>query len=188
MDLDKFVIDQDDADAIEGFQYVMHYMAGSVYMSEDIYMGGIDIYSIASDKSNVKIDRYNLRDLNYLLDLTASRDSILMYVLKYTYNGIEYQTEPVLSFVPIKIRPLYKGFIRPCITHQNHRFRGPNESNKHDRPSQEMTDDFRYLDNITDELDINLEENITQMNDTYISLYNTIDRLKYYKKHYLDKQ
>jgi len=179
LDLNKFIIDEDDAYKLYETRYFMHYISNSVYISEDIYMGGLDIYSIAKDKANMKVDTYNLKDLDYFLDLTANKTDILAYILRYEYEGQQYSTPLVLSYPPIPIDTLSDKYIRACITKQNYRHRGPNESRKYDVPNQEITDDTRYLDETYENMVNDMESNILNMDTAFNSLYNIIERAKY---------
>ena len=185
VDLDKYIVDESETEAITDQAHLLQYIGNGVYMSEDIFLGGVDIAAISKDKSNLSIGQINLKDFRYLLDVSINPTDLLVYSLSYQYEGEEYTTPVVMSYRPIDSKPLFTGFIRPCVTLQNHRFKGPNESDKFDQFGQEQYDDLNYLNGIKDDMVTNIQTNTNAMDNMTSSLYNISDQIAYYQKYIL---
>lgn len=179
--LRKYVIDKDNADIFNQFSQLLRYMSSSVYMSESIYMGGLDIVEQwAKDSATLTIDEaYKIENFRFLLDYTIDPDDILMYSLQYVYKGNTFQTPFVISYKPSLSKILIgETYDRPCITRRNLRYRGPNESKKYDDMHKEIYCDIRLIENklITAESDLNT--NMLQIDQDLNSLYNIMDKIQ----------
>jgi len=186
--LNKYVIDKDDTSLFEDATQYLQYMSNSVYMSESIYMGGLDILSYAKDSATVTIRSANIDTFRFLLDYMLDQNDVLMYSLSYRYKGTLYTTPLVVSYKPVESEPLSSTYSRPCITLRNLRYRGPNESQKYSNMHKEMYCDMRRLNSMKDNVDSSLEANMSDIDDDFNSLYNIKDSVDFYKSCVLDQE
>lgn len=162
-------------------QHYLHYMSNSVYISNDIYMGGTDLREISSDYSSVNMGTIRMDAFDYLLDYMNSPEEILVYGLTYTYNGTAFDTPLVTSYKPLNARNLIAGNYRPCVTRENLRFRGPNESKKYDKMVREMYGDMGEIYRLNTEARAQLEVLGDLADDTLTPIYDIIDSVGYYR-------
>jgi hypothetical protein len=186
LSLDKYTITVS-ADDLEQVDSLMNYMGDSIYMSEAVFMGGLNIGSFdLKDKANLKIPEANLLNFKYLLDYIVNPSDVVLYMLRYGYKNTEFTTPMVISYLPLEPKPLSERYIRPCITAKNSRFRGPNESVKDSIVNLERSQDIKYLEELDQTIRSDIETHYTTMDAQYRTLYNMIDKVKYLKHHILD--
>ena len=177
----KYVVDESEEDLFDEAAYYLRYMSNSVYFSNEIFMGGIDLRTYAKDYATLDIRSVRLEDFKFLLDFTVNQNDILLYNMDYRYKGVEYSTPVVTSYKPLAASPLGGFYERPCITLRNLRYRGPNESQKYSNMHKEIFCDIRRLTaiqaNVID--DINTKASI--MDNNFNSLYNILDSIQHYK-------
>lgn len=143
--LNKFVLPpmSEGGDVLQQFMY---YMSQSIYMSTSIYMGGLDIESIASTIEAIDISEPVIAGENYVIDWDVDPNSVNVYNIRYKYNGVWYTTDYVAMYKPIAL----EGFIqhkRTCITLRNLRYRGVNERQKYNYMFQEASEDLYRMNN-----------------------------------------
>lgn len=186
INVDKFIIDESDIDVVEASEQIMNYIGESVYMSDDTFIGGLEVVDVAKDKSNLKITTVNLKDFRFLLDTVLTTEDLILFSLNYKYNGVEFKTPLVMSYVPVEVKPLTDGDLRPCVTLRNHRFRGPIESDKMDQFNIEVFQDLEYLYESSVLIENNIKSNMDLMDGKYTALYNITEKAKLLKERVLD--
>lgn len=184
----KYLIDKDDKDLFDEAEYYLNYMSNSVYMSEEIFMGGIDLKAFAKDHANLYIRRIRLEDFRYLLDYMIDQDDVLLYNINYKYKGVEFNTPVVTSYKPVDIDPLGGLKERPCITLRKLRYRGPNESIKYTNMTKELFCDMRRLEEFSTSVTSDVDSVTEEMDTNFISLYNIMDSVKYYSQYVLSEE
>jgi len=151
--MSRFIIDPASQSFFDDNFQLLQYMSTGVYMSESIYMGGLDILNtVAKDTSQLKIDgSIQLKSFRFLLDYVLNASDIVLYTLSYTYNGGRFQTPAALSYKPLVSNKLATNVTRPNSTIRNLRYRGSNESEKYNDMHKENFADIRNLNNILEQ-------------------------------------
>ena len=184
----KYLIDKEDKTLFDEAEYYLNYMSNSVYMSESIFMGGIDLKTFAKDHASLYIRSIRLADFRYLLDYMIDQDDVLMYNINYKYKGVEFNTPVVTSFKPVDVKALGGLQERPCITLRNLRHRGPNESIKYTNMTKELFCDMRRLEEFSESVNADVDTVTEEMDSNFISLYNIMDSVKYYNQNILSEE
>jgi hypothetical protein len=180
----KIVVDSENAGVFEDNVHLLHYMSNAVYMSNDIYMGGLDLYgqNLVKDSATLVIENASVKKYKFLLDYMLNPNDIHLYSLQYRFRGVLYQTDWVISYKPIKSDVIGNGNQRPSITSRNLRYRGPNEAQKYTEMNIELECDKTILNNIMIDSYDNIETLIEERDIVLNSLYNIMDRVDILKK------
>ena len=178
--LNKYIIS--DTSLFEDEYHYLQYMSNNVYMSENIFMGGIDLRDYSSDYATLQVRKFKLEDFKFLLDYTINPDTVLMYNMQYRYEGISYTTPYVMSYKPVTVLDLGEYNERACITLRNLRYKGPNESAKYTDMHKEIYCDIRRNNELKTQVEDGLTNNAAIMDSDFNSLYNIIDSIQYYKQ------
>lgn len=175
----KVVVDEENIHVFEDNQHLMHYMSNSVYMSESIYMGGLDLFSqgLVKDSAQVTIEGFSVKRYKFLLDYMLNPNDVHLYSIQYRYRGNEFMTPWVISYKPVATELLKEEYTRPAITLRNLRYRGPNEAEKYTDMDVEMICDITRLNNIAESTDIEVDNNIATTDTALTSLYNIMHKV-----------